>query len=159
MKLDIGKRFDPRLAAELKTQRASIVKGVACAAVTGALSALILVLVNKAVAILKLAGGSGVDLVALGRSAPSSSACSSSSTGSRAARSTTSPAPPPASPRTCASGCSPSSSASPSPTSAKRRAGAIQSVLTNDVDVYQSAVTIVRDSIDGPIKAIGAFGS
>lgn len=39
----------------------------------------------------------------------------------------------------------------------ERRAGAIQSVLTNDIGVYQSAVTIIRDSIDGPIKAIGAF--
>ncbi len=39
----------------------------------------------------------------------------------------------------------------------KKRAGAIQSVLTSDVNVYQSAVTIVRDSIDGPIKAVGAF--
>lgn len=38
-----------------------------------------------------------------------------------------------------------------------RRAGAIQSVLTNDVNVFQSAVTIVRDSIDGPLKAVSAF--
>lgn len=33
-----------------------------------------------------------------------------------------------------------------------RKTGAIQSVLTNDVSVYQNAVTVVRDSIDGPIK-------
>lgn len=38
-----------------------------------------------------------------------------------------------------------------------RRSGAIQSVLTNDVNVYQNAVGIIRDSIEGPIKAIGAF--
>lgn len=38
----------------------------------------------------------------------------------------------------------------------EKRSGSIQSVLTNDVGVYQSAVMIVRDSIDGPIKAIGA---
>lgn len=38
----------------------------------------------------------------------------------------------------------------------ERRSGSIQSVLTNDVSVYQSAVSIVRDSIDGPIKAVGA---
>lgn len=37
------------------------------------------------------------------------------------------------------------------------RTGAIQSVLTNDVNVYQNAITIVRDSIDGPIKAITSF--
>lgn len=38
-----------------------------------------------------------------------------------------------------------------------KRSGEIQSVLTNDVGVYQSAVMIVRDSIDGPIKAIAAI--
>ncbi|MGV3616272.1 MAG: ABC transporter ATP-binding protein [Fimbriimonas sp.] len=41
----------------------------------------------------------------------------------------------------------------------QKRAGAIQSVLTNDVNVYQSAISIVRDSIDGPVKAITAFVS
>jgi len=39
----------------------------------------------------------------------------------------------------------------------ERRSGAIQSVLTNDVNVYQNAVSIIRDSIEGPIKAVGAF--
>lgn len=39
----------------------------------------------------------------------------------------------------------------------QKRAGSIQSVLTNDVGVYQTAVTIIRDSIDGPLKAIGAL--
>lgn len=39
----------------------------------------------------------------------------------------------------------------------ERRAGSIHSILTNDVGVYQSAVGIVRDSIDAPIKALGAF--
>jgi subfamily B ATP-binding cassette protein MsbA len=39
----------------------------------------------------------------------------------------------------------------------ERRTGGIQSVLTNDVNVYQTAVTIIRDSIDGPIKALSAF--
>ena len=38
-----------------------------------------------------------------------------------------------------------------------RRSGAIQSVLNNDVNVYQSAIGVIRDSIDAPIKAIGAF--
>ncbi len=40
----------------------------------------------------------------------------------------------------------------------QKRAGSIQSVLTNDVGVYQTAVTIIRDSIDGPLKALGALG-
>ena len=38
-----------------------------------------------------------------------------------------------------------------------RRSGAIQSVLLNDVNVYQNAVGIIRDSIQGPIQAVGAF--
>ncbi|MEZ0327278.1 MAG: ABC transporter ATP-binding protein [Fimbriimonas sp.] len=38
----------------------------------------------------------------------------------------------------------------------ERRSGAIQSVLTNDVNVYQNAVMLVRDSIDGPIKVVFA---
>ncbi len=39
----------------------------------------------------------------------------------------------------------------------ERRSGAIQSVLTNDVNVYQNAVGIIRDSIDGPIKSIASL--
>jgi len=39
----------------------------------------------------------------------------------------------------------------------EKRSGVIQSVITNDVGLYQSAVMIVRDSIDGPIRAIAAF--
>lgn len=40
-----------------------------------------------------------------------------------------------------------------------RRMGGIQSVLTNDVNVYQNAVSMIRDSIDGPVKAIVAVVS
>lgn len=38
-----------------------------------------------------------------------------------------------------------------------KRSGAIQSVLTNDVNVYQTAIGIVRDSIEGPFKAVAAL--
>lgn len=38
-----------------------------------------------------------------------------------------------------------------------RRTGAIQSVLTNDVNVYQSAIQTLKDMIDAPIKAVGGF--
>lgn len=41
----------------------------------------------------------------------------------------------------------------------QKRSGAIQSVLTNDVNIYQTAVIIVRDSIDGPLKAIAALAA
>jgi subfamily B ATP-binding cassette protein MsbA len=39
----------------------------------------------------------------------------------------------------------------------EKRSGAVQSVLTNDVNVFQSAVQILRDSVEAPIKAIGAL--
>lgn len=39
----------------------------------------------------------------------------------------------------------------------EKRAGAIQSVLTNDVNVYQNAISVVRDSIDGPIKVVAGL--
>lgn len=38
-----------------------------------------------------------------------------------------------------------------------RRTGELQSIITNDVSVVQAAVTVIRDAIDGPIKAILAL--
>lgn len=38
-----------------------------------------------------------------------------------------------------------------------RRSGEIQSVLSNDVAAYQSAVMIIRDSLDGPLRALIAI--
>jgi ATP-binding cassette, subfamily B, bacterial MsbA len=40
---------------------------------------------------------------------------------------------------------------------ANKRVGGLQSILTNDINVYQTAVTVIRDSIDGPFKAISAL--
>lgn len=39
------------------------------------------------------------------------------------------------------------------------RAGATQSVISNDVNVYQSAVNLIRDSIDGPLKGVLALAT
>lgn len=39
----------------------------------------------------------------------------------------------------------------------KKKAGAIQSVLTNDVNVYLNAVMVVRDSVDGPLKLVAGL--
>lgn len=39
------------------------------------------------------------------------------------------------------------------------RSGIVQSVMNADVGLYQSAVMIIRDSIDGPIKAVAAFAT
>jgi subfamily B ATP-binding cassette protein MsbA len=36
----------------------------------------------------------------------------------------------------------------------EQKAGAIQSVLTNDVAIYQNAINATKDSIDGPIKVV-----
>jgi ATP-binding cassette, subfamily B, bacterial MsbA len=36
----------------------------------------------------------------------------------------------------------------------EKRAGGIQSVLTNDVNVFQSAITGIRDAVDGPLKIL-----
>ena len=40
----------------------------------------------------------------------------------------------------------------------ERKTGAIQSVLTSDVLVYQNAINLISDSISGPVKAISALG-
>ncbi len=40
----------------------------------------------------------------------------------------------------------------------EKRVGAINSVLTNDVNVYQNAVGILRDSVDAPVKSVIALG-
>ncbi|HXH60929.1 MAG TPA: ABC transporter ATP-binding protein [Fimbriimonadaceae bacterium] len=39
----------------------------------------------------------------------------------------------------------------------EKRAGGVQSVLTNDVNVYTSAIASIRDAIDGPIKIVVGF--
>jgi subfamily B ATP-binding cassette protein MsbA len=41
----------------------------------------------------------------------------------------------------------------------ERRTGSIQSILLNDVNVYQNAVGIIRDSVQGPISAVAAFAT
>ncbi len=41
----------------------------------------------------------------------------------------------------------------------EKHTGGIQSVLTNDINVYQNAVTLIRDSIDGPTKGILSLGA
>ena len=41
----------------------------------------------------------------------------------------------------------------------EKKVGSIQSVLSNDINVYQNAVSIIRDSIDGPTKALIALGT
>jgi subfamily B ATP-binding cassette protein MsbA len=156
-RLNLFRRFDPRLAAELRAQRRSIAKGVVCAAVTGALTALFIPLLREAVAALENA--QGLDLWRIGQiclAVVGLFALKYAFTRgqvyylSRAAARMSSDV----RKRLYAKLLR-----LPVSYFSKRRAGAIQSILTNDVGVYQAAVTIVRDSIDGPIKAIGAFAT
>lgn len=156
-RFNLFRPLDPRLAAELRAQRQSIVKGVACASITGALTALFIPLVREAVKSLE-GGKAGVDFPRLaivcggviglfgvkyvftrGQSYYLSHAAARMSSDVRK--------------RLFAKLLR-----LPVSYFGKRRAGSIQSILTNDVGVYQAAVTIVRDSFDGPIKAIGALG-
>lgn len=39
----------------------------------------------------------------------------------------------------------------------EKRSGSIQSVLTNDVTVFQTAITAIRDIVEGPIKVVVGF--
>lgn len=41
----------------------------------------------------------------------------------------------------------------------ERRGGAVQSVLTNDVTVFQSALASVRDMVDGPLKIVAGIAA
>ncbi len=41
----------------------------------------------------------------------------------------------------------------------KKRSGGLQSILTNDLNVYTSAISVIKTAIDGPIKVILGFGT
>lgn len=153
-------RFDPRIARELKAQRRTIVLGLACAIGTSLLTAGTIPLVNIAVDMIKnLSDGTGDKNAELQRLAVLSGVF------------------------VAIFGIKYfftrgqmwyiSQSAAlmildlrirlfeklqrlPISYFNSKRAGEIQSVLTNDVGVYQSAVMIIRDAIDGPVKAVAA---
>lgn len=144
--------IDPRLAAELKSQRTSIAKGLACVVVTSLLSAGSIKLIEFAGEGLEQANVDKVGLAALlivaiyavkyvftrgvtyylSRASNRLAANMRSRLMAKMLR-------------------------LPISYFNERRAGAIQSVFTSDLTVYQTAITIVRDSIEGPIKAVGAL--
>ncbi|MBL8088227.1 MAG: ABC transporter ATP-binding protein [Chthonomonas sp.] len=41
----------------------------------------------------------------------------------------------------------------------EKRTGSLQSILSNDINVYSNAVTTLRDSIDGPIKIVSGLAT
>lgn len=145
--------IDPRLAAELKSQRTSIAKGLACVVATSLLTAASIQLINYAGeglerANVDMVGTAALLIVALyavkyvftrgvtyylSRASNRLAANMRSRLMAKMLR-------------------------LPISYFNERRAGAIQSVFTSDLSVYQTAITIVRDSIEGPIKAVGALG-
>jgi ATP-binding cassette, subfamily B, bacterial MsbA len=150
--LKVFRRIDPRLSAELKSQRSSIVKGLACVSVTSLLTAATVKLIDFAgeglekakpdqvgVAALLIVALYGVKYVFtrgvtyyLSRASNRLAANMRRRLMDKMLR-------------------------LPIAYFNERRAGAIQSVFTSDLGVYQMAVTLVRDSIEGPIKAVGAL--
>lgn len=155
---NLFRRFDRRLAAELRTQRKPILLGLVCVAVTSGLTALTIPLTKQAVLAIDLAAKSQEG--ALERLAMVSAAVVAlfglkywftrgqvyflSEAAARLAAN-------------LRLRLFQKLQRLPISYFNERRSGSIQSVLTNDVNVYQTAVTIIRDSIDGPIKAVSAF--
>ena len=150
--LKIFRKFDPRLAAELKKQRKPILLGLVCVAFTGLLSGAAIKLIEFAGDALTegnvgMVGNAALLIVALylvkygftmGLTYSLQLAANRLSADLRSRLFT-------------------KLQKLPISYFNERRAGAIQSVFTNDLGVYQAAVTIVRDSVEGPIKAIGAM--
>ncbi len=152
--LKLFRRFDPRLAAELKKQRRPIVIGLLCVGATAALTAGSVALLDYAFAALEKRDAGMVGMAALlivglfsvkyvfarahnyflQLAANRLAADLRERLFAKIQR-------------------------LPIVFFNERRAGAIQSVFTNDVNVYQNAIGIIRDSIQGPIKALGAFGA
>lgn len=150
--LKIFRKIDPRLTAELKSQRTSIAKGLACVVVTSALTAGSIQLIKLAGKGLEQADPDMVGLAALlivvifavkyiftrgvtyylSRASNRLAANMRTQLMAKMLR-------------------------LPISYFNEKRAGAIHSVFTSDLGVYQTAVTIVRDSIEGPIKAVGAL--
>jgi len=161
-RLHLFQKFDPRLAADLKTQRSTILKGLICTGITAALASSFIALLYYAVSILTkdqnaAAQKTGVDLMAVARVSAAivllylfkywftrgqiyylSRAAARLSSDLRTR-------------------LFDKLQRMPISYFSDRRVGSIQSIMTNDVGIYQSAVGSIRDSIDGPVRALGAF--
>lgn len=159
--LKILTKFDPRISGELKKQRRTIIKGLLCAAFTSLLSSLaIILLLREAVKAIEVAGDNdrgdlnrlallcGLVVIVFGVKyfftrgqfyyISKASVLLVNSLRLRLFDKL---------------------QRLPVSYFNKKRAGAIQSVLINDVGVYQNAVMVVRDSIDGPLRATFALAT
>lgn len=155
---NLFKGFDPRLAADLKVQQKNLIKGLLCTAVTSGLTASTIYLIKLAVAAIESAREKDLNAVTFllqicvgvvgvyvlkffftrGQWIYLNRASNRLANDLRLRL---------------------FNKLQKLPISyfSNKRAGAIQSVLINDVNLYQTAIIIVRDSIDGPLKASAAL--
>lgn len=155
---NLFKRFDPRLAADLKSQKSTLIKGLICTGVTSALTASTIGMIRLAVGAIEQAQmrqQAGVDrLLWLSIGVVAVYALKFGFTrgqwvylnlaANRLANN-------------LRLRLFEKLQRLPISYFSAKRSGAIQSVLINDVNLYQTAVIIVRDSIDGPLKAFSAL--
>jgi ATP-binding cassette, subfamily B, bacterial MsbA len=146
------RRFDPRLAAELKKQRRPIVIGLVCAALTSLLTAATIPLVQRVIRSIELRDLHTLGMLCLLTVAifgikywftrgqayyiSKASALMIADLRIQLFRKL---------------------QRLPISYFNEKRSGGIQSVLTNDVAVFQNSIMVIRDSIDGPLKAVAAF--
>lgn len=160
--IKVFKGFDRRLASELRTQRNPIVKGLACVIASALLTSSTILLVKFATqAVSDVATGTNVD--------PAMRLLGFSSLGVLAvygfkyfftrgqayylAKATT------ALSNNLRLRVFSKLQRLPVAYFNERRTGGIQSILSNDINVYQTAVGVVRDAIEGPVKAVSAFAT
>lgn len=145
-------QFDPRISEELYAQRGPIVKGLLCAVGASGLLALVGLLIKEVLGAIEQGAFERMNLLAVavfavfavkyfftrGQSYFLSAAASQLTTELRRrlyAKLLRLPV---------------------SYFNAKR-SGSIQSVLTNDVNIYQTAITVLKDAVDGPIKVVAGL--
>ncbi|QYK56537.1 MAG: ABC transporter ATP-binding protein [Fimbriimonadaceae bacterium] len=148
------RRLDPRITADLRKQKVPISKGLACVAVSGLLAAAVIPLTKFAVGAINRADLPTLGIVCLAvvgvfglkyfftRGQTYFLGLAAARLGTDLRR------------RLFAK-----LQRLPVAYFNNKREGALQSVLSNDTNVYQNAVTLIRDSIDGPAKAVLALGA
>ena len=151
-KLKLFKPLDPRVKAELKRQRSPILKGLACVVITALISAALVKVIEMAIQAVgnkNLAELGKVSLLIVGAYVAKYWFTRGQTyyLSKAAARLTTE----------LRLKIFDRLEKLPVTYFNEKRSGVLQSVITNDVGLYQNAVMIVRDSIDGPVRAIAAL--
>ncbi|HEY3780022.1 MAG TPA: ABC transporter ATP-binding protein [Fimbriimonadaceae bacterium] len=146
------KKLDPRITSELKSQKRSIRKGLSCVAVTSVLTGFMVLLVKQALQYVEaqdlrdlcIVSALVVGVFGVKYSFTRGSTYYLSEAGTRLTTD-------------LRNRMFRKLQLMPISFFNRSRTGIIQSVLTNDVNLYSSAIGVIRDSIDGPVKAFGAL--